>query len=135
MLLEHGTETKFEGKPLLCAGKSGYGLYCYFKRSSSMRKYYGYKHIVEVEIKDELVLDLTTPNNYNHFKNWLARRIDKRITKHIVQCAGHHIIEYIKQFHDDKKAFVNFHFGNNIPNSKEVVIFDTNSISFHKWIK
>ncbi len=135
MKLEHGTEIKFDF-PLVGIGKSGYGFYCYKRGNSSMRKYYGNKGVLSLEIPDEDILDFTSLVNYNHRKDFLKKELKRdKIRKKDFQSMGHMLNFYMKKFYPEKKAFINFHFGDKIPNSKEIVIFDLSSIYNLKWIK
>lgn len=135
MRLEHGTNTKFDF-PLIGVGKRGYGLYCYKRGNSSMRKYYGSEYILSMEIPDNDIIDLTSLVNYNHCKDFLKKELNKtKISKVDFQKQGHYLTYYIKKFYPDKKGFINFHIGDKIPNSKEIVIFDLSTIYNLKWVK
>jgi len=133
MKLEHGTTHKFD-YPMVSCGKSGTGFYAYFSRSSSMRKYYNRGAIMQFEVDDNHIIDLTTKNNYSHAKAYIENILGKKITKQIFQQSGVLLTSYIDKFYPKAKGFINFHFGLGLPNSKEVIIFNTDIIKNISWV-
>lgn len=132
MKLKHGTNVKFDF-PMLTNGKSGLGFYSYKSSASGMKEYYKGLFEMSFEVADELIIDLTTRNNYAHCKSYLEKELGKKITKSVFQHSGYYLNSYIKKFYPEAKAFINFHFGYGLPNSKEIVITDTKCIQNIKW--
>lgn len=132
MKLTHCTPNQFD-TPIASMGKSGMGLYAFKKGNSAMRKYYESGEVLNFEVDDDLLLDLTTSNNYNHCKNFLEKELNKKITKQVFQTSGMYLTFYMNKFYPEKKGFINFHFGYELPTSKEVVIFDTSAIKNMSW--
>lgn len=134
LILQHGSNQKFD-YPLITCGKSGHGFYAYFRNSYVMRNYYDKGSIAEFCIEKKHLVDLTVDNNYLHCKAFIENQLGKKISKSTFQSSGNFIQFYLKRFFPEAKAFINFHFGANIPNSKEVVIIDTEIIEDFHWIK
>jgi hypothetical protein len=134
MKLQHGTNIKFDF-PLIGCGKSGYGFYSYKSNNQAMRKYYDSGHIMEFEVDDLHIIDITILSIYKHAKCWIENQLNKKITKSIFQQSGHLLHAFIRKFYPNAKGFVNFHFGSGLPTSKEIIIFDTSIIKNIKWIK
>jgi len=130
--LEHGSSADFSF-PMVSSGKSGTGFYAYSNRSHSMRNFYNQGHIYSFRVLSSHIVDLTTTNNYIHAKAYIENILGKKITKSIFQQSGILLSSYVQKFHPNAKGYINFHFGYGLPNSKEVIIFDTSVIEdFHK---
>ena len=114
MKLEHGTNIKFEN-PMVSSGKSGTGFYAYKSSSSGMRKYYNKGHIMSFEVDDNLIIDLTTKNNYTHCKLYLEKQLGKKISKEVFQQSGIMLQSFIAKFYPNSKGLINFHFGYGLP--------------------
>lgn len=134
MLLEHGTDTTFDF-PLIGIGKSGCGFYAYKASSGKMRAYYDMGHVLRFSVEDHHIIDLTKKSNYEHCKSYIEREIGRKITKQIFQTSGLYLHSYIRKFHPSAKGFINFHFGYNLPNSKEIVLFDLSCLKNLVWMK
>jgi hypothetical protein len=130
--LEHGTDMEFDF-PMVSSGKSGIGFYAYFANSSAMRKYYNNGHIMAFNVNEDLIIDLTTKNNYTHAKAYLENILQKKISKTVFQNSGILLTSFIQKFYPNAKGYINFHFGYGLPTSKEILIFDTSIIQNISW--